>query len=308
VRKALATIVLLSLLFAGCGSGGGSQRSQVPATGSPAWSPDGRRIAFALQADPGSWQIYVIDANGRNQRQLTSTGRQDSPSFSPQAWSPAGRWIAFSRPDGIFVIRADGSGLRQLTRNRSRPGLSLGDSDPAWSPDGRKIAFVRQRPRKPFRIFVMNADGSDQHRLIRMATGGFSDVGPTWSPDGRKIAFADFEPRIVVVNANGTRPHKVTRAPLDEAHYAPDWSPDGKKIAFTRLLMDGGSEIDVIKVGGSGHRHLTTYVFARDDDDAAWSRDGRRIAFDRTIEANGDTPHLYMMNADGTHQHALTHP
>ena len=109
---------------------GSGQRSQFIffLQDSPAWSPDGRRIAF-----PSSG-IRVVNADGSGLRRLTREGR------GTPAWSPDGRRIAFvSRRDGnleIYVMNADGSGQRRLTRNAVR------DSDPVWSPDGRKVAFV----------------------------------------------------------------------------------------------------------------------------------------------------------------------
>ena len=94
-------------------------------------------------------------------------------------WSPDGRKIVFvSDRDGnleIYVMNADGSGQRNLTRH---PGY---DSDPEWSPDGRKIAFATKREGN-FEIYVMNADGSGQHNLTRNPA---PDRFPVWSP-GRK--------------------------------------------------------------------------------------------------------------------------
>jgi TolB protein len=92
-----------------------------------------------------------------------------------------------SRRDGnweVYVMNADGSGQRRLTRN------AAADASPAWSPDGRKIAFVRNRGAPCYApvclsnsgIYVMNADGTGQRRLARNA-------GWVWSPDGREIAY-----------------------------------------------------------------------------------------------------------------------
>src|SRR5205814_9520420 len=94
--------------------------------------------------------------------------------------------IAFdSNRDGnfeIYVMNADGSGQRRLTRNPAK------DVSPAWSPDGRRIAFARDRgSTKPSSdIYVMNADGS---RLRRLTRSPANDVSPAWSPNGRKIVF-----------------------------------------------------------------------------------------------------------------------
>jgi hypothetical protein len=101
----------------------------------PAWSPDGRKIAFVSDRD-GNSEIYVIHADGSEQRNLT---RQPASDSHP-SWSPDGRKLAFvSRRDGnaeIYVMNADGSELRNVTRTPSD------DLDPAWSPNGRAIAFV----------------------------------------------------------------------------------------------------------------------------------------------------------------------
>ena len=101
----------------------------------PAWSPDGRKIAFVSGRD-GNSNIYVMDADGKNVHQLT-----DHPvSDTNPAWSPNGRKIAFqSSRDGnveIYVMDADGGNVRRLTHR-----LAF-DIMPAWSPNGRKIAFV----------------------------------------------------------------------------------------------------------------------------------------------------------------------
>ena len=145
----------------------------------PVWSPDGRRIAFE-----NDWQVWVVNADGSGQRQLTRKGAHN---FNP-AWSPDGTRIAFERGRrqrspcswcpglwgyDVYIMNADGSRQRRLTR---------GASQPRWSPDGQKIAFVSQRDGDPD-IYVMNPDGSGQRNLTR--TAGNRESQPVWSPAER---------------------------------------------------------------------------------------------------------------------------
>ena len=149
----------------------------------PAWSPDGRRIAYAGVRDDGNLDIYVVRVDGRGRRRLTR------PPFSADdgnpVWSPDGRKLAFTRQEGfyefdIYVMNADGSGQRRLTRN-GWLHFSV-----AWSPDGRKMLFERpDLPRTDAEeLWMMNADGSGQRRLTRNPA---RDGNPSWSPDGHRI-------------------------------------------------------------------------------------------------------------------------
>ena len=248
---------------------------------SPAWSPDGSRIAFNSDRD-GNTEVYAMNADGSGVARLTYNDAVDGG----PAWSPDGRRIAFeSTRDGnweIYVMNADGSGVTRLTHNDAY------DWSPAWSPDGRRIAFHSKRDGNR-EIYVMNADGSG---VTRLTYNGAFDSGPNWSPDGRRIAFGsdrdgDFE--VYVMNADGSG---VTRL-ADNDGGTPAWSPDGRRIAFSSE-RDGNWEIYVMNADGSGVTRLT-HNSGRDLF-PAWSPDGRQIAFHSHRDGNME---IYVMNAAG---------
>ena len=193
----------------------------------PAWSPDGSKIAFSTSRDCPNREIYLMNADGSGQTNLTNNAAADR---SP-AWSPDGTKIAFARrvdpfvaDDDIYVMNADGSGTATNLTNNSQL-----DSQATWSPDGTKIAFVSNRDGN-VEVYVMNADGSGQ---INLTSNAADDLLPDWSPDGSQIAFysdRDGNLEIYVMNADGSGQTNLTNDAALDAH--PAWSPDGSKIAF----------------------------------------------------------------------------
>ena len=174
----------------------------------PAWSPDGRKIAFVSGRD-GNSNIYVMDADGKNVHQLT-----DHPvSDTNPAWSPNSQEIAFqSTRDGnidIYVMDTNGGNIRRLTHR-----LAF-EITPAWSPNGRKIAFVSYGSGVNFAIYIMDADGSDIERLTN-----YPAEFPVWSPDGKQLAFDSNKNRdgvpnsdkeIYVIDADGKNERQLTQ-------------------------------------------------------------------------------------------------
>jgi Tol biopolymer transport system component len=193
--------------------------------GDPAWSPDGKKIVFESRRD-GNSEIYTINANGSGAKRLTKNLVFDGD----PAWSPDGKSIAFSSDrDGnreIYAMNADGSDPRRLTNTGSVVGdvlLQALDADPAWSPDAKKIAFEANRDGN-YEIYVMNADGSDEHNLTANES---LDALPAWSADGRELAFESERAEkgnrdIYVMSAsNGTVIDRLTTAAA--ADEMPDW-------------------------------------------------------------------------------------
>ena len=239
--------------------------------GSPSWSPDGKRIAFLSRRDGHvmngipTAEIYVMDADGRNQRRLTNNPSHDgSPS-----WSPDGKRIAFdSDRDGrfnweIYVIDADGGNLQRITNHPDDDGWP-DDRYPSWSPDGKQIVFSAYREGHfenkiavTFEIYVMDADGQNEQRLTENRN---NELSPVWSPDGKRIAFmadrkGNFENfEIYVMDANGENQQRLTNNRILD--WGPSWSPDSKRIAF-KSWRDGNSEIYVIDADGANPQNLT---------------------------------------------------
>jgi Tol biopolymer transport system component len=216
----------------------GSGAGIVPGTTSdgpqPSWSPDGYQILFAdrLVRNTDIWKTDALTCDATGCPATTTVQLTDDPAYDQApAWSPDGRAIAFASSrdgGGIFLMRADGSRVRQLTSNASNPVGLPGDSDPSWSPDGRWIAFTRYVPGDPYfnaAIFVMRRDG---RRLLRLTTDPANDRQPVWSADGSQILFLsnrDGPSAIYAMNRDGSAPQRVLAMDRGISSFDASWTP-----------------------------------------------------------------------------------
>lgn len=218
----------------------------------PRWSPDRTKIAFVSTRD-GTWEIYVMDADGSNQQRLTHTTK--GYGNSGPYWSPDGKKILFNsdrHPKAdIYVIDADGSNEQRLTRH---PATDAGGK---WSPDGEKILFYSDRDGNT-EIYVMDADGANQQRLTHHP----SDDGiANWSPDGTKIAFYSnrhtelttgefYQCEVYVMDSDGSNVRRLTYTEgKGKRSWFPAWSRDGKRIVF-HSNRDGISALTPVTAEG----------------------------------------------------------
>jgi Tol biopolymer transport system component len=238
----------------------GSGVVELTAGESPAWSPEGQRIAFSVGSN-----LYLINANGSGLHLVASGAWHPS-------WSPDGAMLAYVEDatgtgtggSNISVMNADGSERRVVVRSDFR-GSPEWLSHPDWSPDGQHLAFVAPTDwyAMPNRTYLVSLDGgSDPSPLLDVgdAESIWMREDPAWSPDGMRVAFGtvqhtpgdelnpplpyfavaslpDGEPGSIAVHFHGPT-ERVWNGTLLPWAGDPDWSPDGRFLAFT-LVQDG---------------------------------------------------------------------
>ncbi|HEY0514594.1 MAG TPA: hypothetical protein VGH73_22015 [Thermoanaerobaculia bacterium] len=206
--------------------------------------------------------------------------------------------------DDVFVQRADGTGLADLTNNPAEEGSYT------WSPGGSRLAFLRYDfDNSTVSLAAMDADGSNL-TLLTSVPGEYV-YSFVWSPDGHRLAFSagpysvNAPADIYVINADGTG--RASLSGGSGLNVEPAWSPDGARISYVRVEVTPQStqtrDIYIVNADGTNPVRLDHPQDERDYG-AAWSPDGARLAFTRQLSDN--TNDLYTVHADGSGLQRLT--
>jgi Tol biopolymer transport system component len=260
------------------GSGDPTVLPQPVEPGWAEWSPDGKKIAFNHD------DFLVVNADGTGLRQVADSFQQGF------AWAPDGDQIATLEGPELYVVDADGTDRRLISRGQG-PLESV-----SWSPDGRTIAYTAYNPDEGYRIHLADSDGTGKRALTLGSR-------PSWSPDGNLIAFGrTLWPPYYVVGSTGEereRPSSVYVIDNDGGGErrlgrgnGPLWSPDGSRIAFTR-----DRAVYVIDSDGGGERRIGR------GDTVSWSPSGTHIAVlrdSRKPSGPRSKTAIWVLNVDGS--------
>lgn len=261
------------------------------------------RIAFRVATDVNN--VYTINPDGSDERQLTSLGPNNS-AFNA-SWSPDGRALVFAvgstsgDPSGqIWMMNADGSNQREIFAD---PGVT--DFDATFSPDGQFVAFARCAV--GCAIYRIRSDGSGLTAITNFDPNpDVIEEFPAYSPDGAHIAFGTLSlggvlDAVYLADADGSQIQQLT--PPGIGGSLPDWSPNGEQIAFhtNDPGCDGcffpNSEIWEIGANGEGLRRLT-----RDpnffDLNPSWAPQGNAIVFEQD-DPTFTTSQLFILTLNG---------
>jgi len=242
----------------------------------------------------GNSEIFVMDADGGNQRAATANGSINNfPS-----WSPSGDAIIYTsyrsqnRPRLFLSTRGSGKPGRILSKFGDMPQYRA-----VFHPNGRELAVVMS-PSGSAEIYRVDTEGKSARRLTKNRS---IDVSPSWSPGGRKLAFVSDRsgsPQIYLMDADGSNAKRLT---FDGNYNTnPAWSPDGRWIAYQSRV---GGQFDIWLIDPDGSVNLPLVSHPRNDESPCWSPDSRMIAFSSTRRGSAD---IYLVDSSGDNLRRLT--
>ncbi len=230
--------------------------------GTPAWSPDGKKITFS--SNQGIW---IMNADGSNQKQVFDSVIWDGePCFNDDGSKIyfASEYVSpiYSKFISIHLVDSDGLNRVQLTKNADIRA-------PAVSPDGGTVAYISKLSGN-YDIWTMDADGSNN---VRLTDDPADELTPAWSPDGKSIIYSS-EGNIWTVDRAGIRIKQLTDDEFSNGD--PFFSPDGSKIVFASD-RSGNSDLWLMNSNGTGAFQLTSD--ASEQKNPAWAPDGKNIVY-----------------------------
>ncbi|MBW2715435.1 MAG: PD40 domain-containing protein [Deltaproteobacteria bacterium] len=242
----------------------------------------------------GNSEIFVMDADGGNQRAATANGSINNfPS-----WSPSGEAIVYTsyrsqnRPNLFLSTRGRGKPGRILSKFSDMPQYRA-----VFHPNGLELAVVMS-PSGSSEIYRVDTEGRSARRLTKNRS---IDVSPSWSPDGRKLAFVSDRsgsPQIYLMDSDGSNAKRLT---FDGNYNTnPAWSPDGRWIAYQGRV---GGQFDIWLIDPDGSVNLPLVSHPRNDESPCWSPDSRKIAFSSTRRGSAD---IYLVDSSGDNLRRLT--
>ncbi len=213
----------------------------------PAWSADGRKIAYTSYRSHKA-SLYILNPYQGEIKEVISKGTNFAPAFSPD-----GKKLAFcstideGNPE-IYVAGSDGQHVKRLTYNKAI------DTAPSWSPTSREIAFTSDRGGTP-QIYIMDAEGSN---VRRVSFGGSYHDAPSWSPTGDRIAYVSRVDQIFDIYVINLRTKQILKLTESNArNESPCWSPDGRHLVFSSNLT-GTIQLYSMDYDGANLRRLTS--------------------------------------------------